>query len=66
MNVGIISKRLLTLKEAATYLGISPRQLEYLKQYGQVKQTYLPNTKKRLYDVADLDQLIESVKLKNT
>jgi hypothetical protein len=40
---------------------ISPRQLEYLKQYGEVKQTCLPNTKKRLYNVADLDACAERV-----
>ena len=51
-------KRLFTPKEAANYLGISERKLEYLRAAGQLKQTRLPNTKKRLYDVIDLDEFI--------
>jgi len=59
-------KRLFTPKEAANYLGISERKLEYLRAAGQLKQTRLPNTKKRLYDVIDLDELIEWSKIKIT
>ncbi len=60
----VITKRLLTPEEAAGYLGISERQLEYLKQEGEIKQTRLPNTKKRLYDILDVDEFIEKSKLK--
>jgi len=62
----IIMKRLFTPKEAANYLGISERKLEYLRAAGQLKQTRLPNTKKRLYDVIDLDEFIEWSKIKIT
>ena len=61
----IITKRLLTPEEAAIYLGISPRKLEYLQAQGEISQTRLPNTKKRLYDVLDLDQFIERSKNQN-
>ena len=61
---GIISKRLLTPKEAANYLGVSERKLEYLHAAGQINQTRLPDTKKRLYDLVDLDKLIEQSKIK--
>ena len=65
MNVPrIITKRLLTPEEAARYLGISERQLEYLRAAGDIEQTRLPNTRKRLYDILDLDEFVEQVKLK--
>ncbi len=60
----IITKRLLTPAEASKYLGISERQLEYLRAEGEVRQTRLPNTKKRLYDLVDLDEFIELAKIK--
>jgi len=60
----VIPKRLLTPEEAAQYLGISARQLEYLRHDGQIRQTRLPNTRKRLYDILDLDEFIESSKIK--
>lgn len=63
--VRVITKRLLSPQEAAEYLGISTRQLEYLHATGQVLQTRLPATRKRLYDVLDLDALIEKIKRKN-
>ncbi|NIV94531.1 helix-turn-helix domain-containing protein [candidate division KSB1 bacterium] len=59
----IIQKRLLTCKEAAQYLGISERQLEYLRAEGLIKQTRLPDTRKRLYDIVDLDAFIEKAKI---
>ena len=62
MVIRVITKRLFTIKEASSYLGISERQLEYLCHDGQVKQTRLPNTKKRLYDVIDLDEFVERSK----
>jgi len=52
------------LTEAADYLGISVRQLEYLTAAGEIKQTRLPNTRKRLYDIVDLDEFIEHSKIK--
>ena len=60
----IITKRLLTPREAANYIGISVRQLEYLTADGEIRQMRLPNTKKRLYDTLDLDEFIESSKIK--
>ena len=48
----------------AEYLGISERQLEYLRAAGEIEQTRLPNTRKRLYDILDLDEFVEQVKLK--
>jgi len=58
----IITRRLLTSKEAADYLGISVRKLYYLQAEGEIQQTRLPNTKKRQYDVLDLDEFIEKSK----
>lgn len=58
----IITKRLLTPKEAASYLGISVRKLEYLKAKGIVAQTQLPDTRKRLYDLHDLDEFLDKLK----
>jgi len=55
----LITKRLLSPEEAATYLGISIRKLEYMRARGVIQQTRLPDTRKRLYDVIDLDALIE-------
>lgn len=57
----VITKRLLTPTEAAEYLGISLRKLEYLREQNAIQQTRLPDTRKRLYDVIDLDALIERV-----
>ena len=62
----IITKRLLSPREAASYLGISERQLEYLEHQEIVHQTRLPNTRKRLFDILDLDGLIEKCKNKKT
>lgn len=58
----VITKRLLTPKEAARYLGISERQLEYLRHDGKIGFTRLPETRKRLYDILDLDQFVERAK----
>jgi excisionase family DNA binding protein len=54
-----MEKRLLNQKEAAEYLGISVRQLEYLAKDGKIHQTRLPNTRKRLYDRKHLDAIAE-------
>jgi DNA-binding transcriptional MerR regulator len=59
----IIEKRLITPKEAAIYLGISERKFEYLEASGIIKRTRIPDTKKRLYDIFELDELIEKFKL---
>ena len=64
MVARIITKRLLTPKEASNYMGISERKLEYMYSKGIINQTRLPETKKRLYDVFDLDNLIEKIKTK--
>ncbi len=63
MVMRVITKRFLTIKEAFAYLGISERQLEYLCYDGQVIQTRLPNTKKRLYDIMDLDEFVDRSKI---
>ena len=60
--VRVITKRLLTPDEAAAYLGISERQLEYLRHGGKINMTRLPDTRKRLYDVIDLDEFVENSK----
>jgi len=54
----------LSVQEAAKYLGISERKLEYLETAGVIKQTRLPNTRKRLFDVFDLDEFIDRLKIK--
>jgi DNA-binding transcriptional MerR regulator len=64
MVTRVITKRLLIPKEAAGYLGISERKLEYLCSKGIINQTRLPDTKKRLYDVVDLDELVDGLKAK--
>ena len=58
-----LKKRLLNNREAAKYIGISERQLEYLYSKGKIRQTKLPNTRRRLYDIMDLDDFIERSKL---
>ena len=55
----IIKQRLLNHKEASEYLNISERKLEYLVAAGNIKQTRLVGTRKRLYDVFDLDRFID-------
>jgi len=55
----IIKQRILTHKEASEYLGISERKLEYLVVAGHIKQTRFIGTRKRLYDVFDLDRFID-------
>ena len=62
----VITKRLLTPEEAAKYLGISERQLEYLRHDGRVNQTRLPRTRNRLYDIMDLHEFIEKSKIKTS
>jgi DNA-binding transcriptional MerR regulator len=59
----IINQRLLSPPDAAKYLGISLRKLGYLESGGHIKQTRLPDTKKRLYDIFDLDALIDNIKI---
>jgi excisionase family DNA binding protein len=55
-----VEKRLLNHREAAQYLGISVRQLEYLAKEGEIHPTRLPNTRKRLYDRKHLDAIVEN------
>ncbi|NIR52164.1 hypothetical protein GWO43_26550 [candidate division KSB1 bacterium] len=62
----IVKQKLLTSKEAAGHLSTSLRQLGYLTAEGEIKQTRLPNTEKRLYDILDLDDFIEQLKIKKT
>jgi len=62
----IIPQRLLGHKEAAKYLGISPRQLDQLVQDGRIFQTRLPDTNRRLYDIFELDDFIANLKNNRT
>ena len=61
MEARLITKRLLTPKEASIYYGISERKLEYLRKAGYIKFTRLPDTRKRLYDVVDLDEFVDKL-----
>ena len=64
MNIPrMITKRLLSPEEAAEYLCISTRKLEYLRAQGVIRQARLPDTRKRLYDIIDLDEFVERSKV---
>lgn len=60
----ILDKRLLTPEEAVFYLGISERKLQYLRIAGEVIQTRLPDTKKHLNEIFDLDGFVDEQKSK--
>lgn len=55
-----MQRRLFPKKEAAHYLGISIRSLEYLVRDGHILQ--VPLCGRKLYDKADLDALIDGAK----
>ena len=54
-------KRLITQKEAAEYLGISPKTLWEWTERGVVPRVEIPGTKSK-YDLNDLDNLIQDNK----
>ena len=54
-------KRLLTTKEAAEYLGISPKTLWEWTQRGVIPRVEIPGTKSK-YDLNDLEKLIQENK----
>jgi hypothetical protein len=69
IDVKSVEARLLDLKSAAHYLGISPSALRLLVNNGQISRVFLPNPRRPmasmdrfLVDKAELDQLIEKNK----
>ncbi len=54
-------KRLITQKDAAEYLGISPKTLWEWTERGVVPRVEIPGTKSK-YDLNDLDNLIQDNK----
>ena len=66
VEVKTAEPRLLDLKSAASYLGISPATLRLLVDTGQISRVFLPNPRRPaeimdrfLVDKRELDQLIE-------
>ena len=57
-------RRLLTAKQAATYLGISPRTLWSMTNSGEIPSVRFGSSRRQSvrFDVADLDQWIDSRK----
>jgi hypothetical protein len=65
--VGSISPRLLDLRAAAAYLGVSPWTIRDLKANGTLRRVNVPSGKGRdlrklLFDRQDLDHLVEGWK----
>ena len=58
MAQNAIKKRLLTLKEAAEYLGLSPWSLRWHQTQGHLP--YLKIGKRIMFDIKRLDQWIEA------
>lgn len=54
--------RLLTCRQAAAYLALSYWKLREMAVEGHVRSVALPGVKRRLFDRADLDALIEAAK----
>jgi hypothetical protein len=66
--VGHIPPRLLDLKAAAAYLGVSPWTIRDLETNGTLRRVSIPlgagrDLRKLLFDRRDLDQLVESWKI---
>lgn len=59
--------RLLCPESASKYLGICRRQLFEIEKNGHIKRIRLPDTRKILFDVFDLDDFVHKLKdnLKN-
>jgi excisionase family DNA binding protein len=58
-----VSARLLRVREAASYLSISPKAIRYLIASGQLRHIqFKPGNSPFLVDVRDLDHLIETWK----
>lgn len=55
----VLAKRLYSLSEAATYLGVTERQVSRLRAQGDLPVRYLGT--KPLYDVNDLNRYIDSL-----
>jgi hypothetical protein len=69
LEVKTAEPRLLDLKSAANYLGISPSALRLLVDNGKIARVFLPNPRRPaenmdrfLVDKKELDQLIEDNK----
>ncbi len=66
--VGHIAPRLLDLKAAAAYLGVSPWTVRDLEANGTIRRISIPlgagrDLRKLLFDRQDLDQLVDSWKM---
>jgi hypothetical protein len=66
--VGHIPPRLLDLKAAAAYLGVSPWTVRDLEANGTIRRISIPlgagrDLRKLLFDRQDLDQLVDSWKM---
>jgi hypothetical protein len=66
--VGRMPPRLLDLKAAAAYLGVSPWTIRDLEANGTLRRVSIPigagrDLRKLLFDRQDLDQLVESWKI---
>lgn len=57
--------RLKSRKDAAKYIGLSDDILDVLAKKGMISPVRFDGVRKVLYDVRDLDELIESNKLSN-
>ncbi len=51
------------IKEAAAYVGVTPNTLRNWEKHGKLKTIRNPINKYRLYLKADLDQLLNSIKV---
>jgi hypothetical protein len=57
--------RLLSLKQAASYLGVREWQMRTLAWNGIVPIVQFPNGRKMYFDIVDLDEVIERNKITN-
>lgn len=57
-----IKRRLLTTDEAAAYLGVGRRTMQYLLRDGEVVKVRIGNSTR--VDLADLDEYVERLKAK--
>jgi hypothetical protein len=53
-----VRPRLLPLKKAAEYLGVTEWQLRTLVWNGQIPVVRFPNARKQYFEIVDLDELV--------